>query len=115
MTTFSVNDIKKSHNPFVVPEDYLADFADRMMQRIAATPMVEEKQMRIVHWIPWFGVACVAALTLLFAHGQQTLDADLQQTTGESATIASANSADEAYDYLMTNNLNEMYDYETDN
>lgn len=116
MTTFSVNDIKKQHNPFVMPEGYLADFADRMMQRIAATQVVEEKQMRIVHWIPWLGVACVAILTLLFAHGQHTLDAELQQKTTETATIASTNnSVDDVYDYLMMNNITEMDAYETDN
>lgn len=116
MTIFSVNDIKKQHNPFVMPEGYLADFADRMMQRIAVIQEAEEKQMRIVHWIPWLGVACVAILTLLFAHGQHTLDAELQQKTTETATIASTNnSVDDVYDYLMMNNLTEMDAYETDN
>ena len=42
MSTFDTN-ISKKHNPFVVPENYLASFPELMMQRIAASAQCVQK------------------------------------------------------------------------
>ena len=108
MSTFDTN-ISKKHNPFVVPENYLASFPELMMQRIAASA----HNMFIVRWIPWLGAACVAALLVLFSQIQQSQMSDVD--THISAQSSNSDShADAAYDYLMMANANniEAYDYD---
>ncbi|MDD7440220.1 hypothetical protein [Prevotellamassilia timonensis] len=114
MSTFDTN-ISKKHNPFVVPENYLASFPELMMQRIAASAQCVQKahNMFIVRWIPWLGAACVAALLVLFSQIQQSQMSDVD--THISAQSSNGDShADAAYDYLMMANANniETYDYD---
>lgn len=119
MSTFHIDDKKLTHNPFVVPDGYFEDFSNRLMQQIAQLPIrTERPQMRIVHWIPWLGVACVAVLAVLFANSSQSLHIDDQQsaaTTEQSATFANnASAEDELYEYFKQNDLTELDAYEYD-
>lgn len=112
MSTFDTN-ISKKHNPFVVPENYLASFPELMMQRIAAQCVQKTHNMFIVRWIPWLGAACVAALLVLFSQIQQSQMSDVD--THISAQSGNSDShTDTAYDYLMMANANniEAYDYD---
>lgn len=111
MSTFDTN-ISKKHNPFVVPENYLASFPELMMQRIAASAQCVQKAHNMF-MIPWLGAACVAALLVLFSQIQQSQTSDVD--THISAQSSNGDShADAAYDYLMMANANniEAYDYD---
>lgn len=118
MSTFHLDDKKPAHNPFVVPNGYFEEFSNRLMQQIAQLPMrAERPQMRIVHWIPWLGVACVAVIAVLFANSSQSLHIDKQHspTVEQSATFANNTSAeDELYEYFRQNDLTELDAYEYD-
>lgn len=114
MSTFNSN-IPKKHNPFIVPENYLASFPEIMMQRIAASAQSMQKahNMFIVRWIPWLGAACVAALLVLFSQLQQSQISD-SHTQISAQSYSNDSHADAAYDYLMMANANniEAYDYD---
>ena len=120
MSTFHIEDKRNKHNPFVVPNGYFEEFTSRMMQQIALLPVrAERPQMRIVHWIPWLGAACIAAFAILFAGSGQSLHVDGQQspaaTIESSATFANNTSgADELYEYFKQNDLTDLDAYEYD-
>lgn len=91
------------HNPFLVPENYFAQFTTDMMQLIAQrTAPAARPQMLFVKWVPWLGVACVVSLFVLFTHLSNAADASRQEvTTAQQNSKSADKSADEAYDYLM--------------
>ena len=102
------------HNPFVVPNGYFADFAAKLMQRIDETD-AHTPQMRVMTWIPWIGVACVVALTLLFTQWLPNSNSSSSQVKSEQYAVHQQANEDAVYDYLMMANADNMMPYESDN
>ncbi len=103
MRKIDFNSSPSKHNPFVVPENYFAQFTLDMMQLIAKQPMTAyNPQWRVIKWIPWMGVACVVSLFLLFTQLLNTSYIDASRSAISQQHSKSADKqADEAYDYLM--------------
>lgn len=102
--------IPPTHNPFVVPEHYFATLSERVMAQCKASPKAKRPVRLVPAWLPYAGVACVAALVAVFSC---VLNVSLPD--GEVAgTNASSNSqqvernqpdaADYAYEYFAANN-----------
>ena len=105
MTHIDLSQRASSHNPFITPDGYFADFAQNMMQRIVQSETRAHNSMPFVRWIPWLGAACVATLFLLFAHFKPETTHTLQQGehfVAKGATTHPTDGYDEAYDYIMT-------------
>lgn len=109
MRNFNAAQPPTGHNPFIVPEGYFTQFAERMMSRIGE-PAVPVVQMAFVRWVPWLGAASVAALLGVFTH---FFAQDPVAGEHESAQ-ASAYLADQTYEYIMTASAENDTDYEVD-
>ena len=57
MTHIDLSQRASSHNPFITPDGYFADFAQNMMQRIVQSEPCAHNSMPFVRWIPWLGAA----------------------------------------------------------
>lgn len=115
MSKFDINAPVSTPNPFVVPEGYFSQFPARLMQRIHSLPQPESTAtMRLVRWLPFIGVASVAAMLLLFMHvaAPSTLGNDPASAPGVAST---ASQTDEAYDYLILSDDNLLTSYANDN
>lgn len=113
MPQFNSSHTGLSHNPFLVPEGYLAGFTERMMQRIPPVSAAPTRTMRFVRSIPWLAAACIAALMLLFTQVPSLRGADSTPATAQSEAAAQTN-ADVAYDYLMLADADNYTLYGTD-
>ena len=52
MTHIDLSQRASSHNPFITPDGYFADFAQNMMQRIVQSEPCAHNSMPFVRWIP---------------------------------------------------------------
>lgn len=106
MTHIDLSQRASSHNPFITPEGYFANFAQTMMQRIVQSePSSTHNSMPLIRWIPWLGAACVAALLFLFAQVKPDATHTLhkgEHYVAKETTTHQADGCDEAYDYIMT-------------
>lgn len=117
MKTFDVNK-SPAHNPFKVPEWYFSQFHDQFMARMAVMPPLHinvTPELRIVRWIPKLGVACVAGLLLLFS---QLLplsgNDDANHTLGANAAYREKMNEEQAFDYLMMADADNIENYAVD-
>lgn len=114
MHKFDCNQPASCHNPFKVPEGYFTEFAERLMSRIDGVE-TRMPQMRFVAWIPWIGVACVLALTLLFTQWMPSSTTQSSKAKQEQYAAREAADDEAVYDYLMMANAdNSIMSYEND-
>lgn len=103
------------HNPFVLPEGYLAGVTTCIMQRISRMEQPDGRNMRIVRWIPLCGAAAVAALFVVFAAFTRADEPGASLATGRQEAITTATheyaEADYTYDYFMTDGTIAVLDY----
>lgn len=113
MCHFDIHQSPSQHNPFIVPDNYFAQFADGMMKRLkvlqVSAPIVE---LPIIRWLPLLGAACVAALAVLFTQVCHNEPQDAPSHDATISTSAASSNADVAYDYLMLADANMINVYE---
>ncbi len=102
--------IPPTHNPFVVPEHYFATLSERVMAQCKVMPKAKRPVRLVPAWLPYAGVACVAALVAVFSC---VLNVSLPdgEMTGTNASSKSQqvehnqhDAADYAYEYFAANN-----------
>lgn len=114
MHAFDINNPAVRHaQPFKVPEGYFQKFTGEMMGRIHDLQkggVVES--LPFVRWIPFIGVASVAALLALFAYFVAPRSIE---PASPSESAAASLTDDPAYDYLMMADADLLNAYEYDN
>ncbi len=118
MKTIDLNKSASTHNPFVVPAGYFAQFTQQVMKQIneQTTNISYAEDMAIIRWIPWLGAACVAALVVFFSYFVSPTSVKEQGGATHAETAQNkVNSVqnDEIYDYLMMANASDYTDYES--
>lgn len=114
MRSFNEHDRSMAQNHFKVPEGYFEEFAMRIRTNITRqTDTVPHLTltMSFVKWLPLWGVACVVALVVIFT---QYVDIQVGAAPQESAVTTGSVEADEAYDYLVASDVNNLMAYEVE-
>lgn len=105
MTVLEQYKAQRRPSPFIVPEDYFTQVAERVMGRIHADAGRQDAApvfTRVARWMPYVAAACVAALAFvlprLFSADVQGTDASVRvsRTTAQQ----SYHEADYVYDYI---------------
>lgn len=116
MKTFDINK-SSAHNPFKVPEGYFSQFHEQFMARIVAMPplhMSVTPELRIVRWIPKLGVACVAGLLFLFSQLLPLSGNDSDNALSNNAAYCEKLNEEQAFDYLMMADADNIENYAVD-
>ncbi len=102
--------IPPSHNPFVVPEHYFATLSERVLSQCKAMPHAHRPARLVPAWLPYVGVACVAALVAVFSSvlNVSLPDGEVAGTNAasgeEQVDRTQHEAADYAYEYFAANN-----------
>ena len=102
--------IPPTHNPFTVPEGYLSGLTNRVLAHCCVEQKPKAPVRLVPAWLPYAGVACVAALVAVFSCVMDVglPDAEVAGTDNASQTQNAdslhTDATDYAYEYFAANN-----------
>ena len=102
--------IPPTHNPFVVPEHYLATLSERVLSQCKTMSRPQRPVRMVPPWLPYAGVACVAALVAVFSCvlNVSLPDGEVAGTNvpfhSQQEEPSQHDAADYAYEYFAANN-----------
>lgn len=102
--------IPPTHNPFVVPEHYLATLSERVLSQCKTMSRPQRPVRMVPAWLPYAGVACVAALVAVFSCvlNVSLPDGGVAGTNvpshSQQVEPSQHDAADYAYEYFAANN-----------